>query len=459
MAGTAQEIFAQSGGQLSFAAKLSQAAYHLVAGVELVGQDRNLVSTGAAAAFTDVASKLQMLTDADLPALTPTMVGGTTNFPTNGINGGIYTHGNAAAIVGRSTDALFLTFRGTNDTMGFVDFVTGSPDNNQWNEPSAHYAEYAELISAIDTYVASNASITKVYVAGHSLGGAMTQEFMRTHSGAMYEAVTFASIGTNLPGGDDKADARQTNIWINNDIARIGFALSHEDQGDNNFIASGLGALDAGNIHDIKFYAALAQFLEANDVTLAALQSQRGINFDSLILQVSEFTPATNSYTFGEDSDSLSGGGASDYILGGEESDDLFGNGGRDYLLGGAGNDDLSGGLQKDYLNGGAGSDRFDFNSVQEAGRTSSTRDVIEDMTRGSDRIDFKGIDARTTSFGNNTFKWIGSRDFHDKAGELHLVKRSGFIFVEGDTNGDGRADFRIVVEHVNNLGKSDFIL
>jgi serralysin len=194
-------------------------------------------------------------------------------------------------------------------------------------------------------------------------------------------------------------------------------------------------------------------------VTLAALQSQRGINFDSLILQVSEFNPSASTYAFGENSDSLSGSSASDYILGGAESDDLFGNRGRDYLLGGDGNDRLTGGLEKDYLNGGAGSDRFDFNSIKEAGRTSSTRDVIEDMTRGSDRIDFKGIDAKTTSLGNNTFKWIGARDFHDKAGELHLVKRSGYVFVEGDTNGDGHADLRIVVEQVSNLGKSDFIL
>jgi Ca2+-binding RTX toxin-like protein len=456
MAGTAQEIFAQSGGQLSFAARLSQAAYTLAA-TEVTGDGKNLVSAGASAAFSDVAGKLDMLTATELPALA-LVDSGNASFPKNGISGGIYTHGNAAALVGRSSDALFLTFRGTNDTANLGDLFSGTPDNNQWDEPSGHYAEYAELISAIDTYVAAN-GITKVYVAGHSLGGAMAQEFMCTHSGSTYEAVTFASIGTNLSGGADKADARQTNIWVNNDIARIGFALSHEDQGDNNFIDGGLGVTNPGSIHDIKFYAALAQFLEASGVTLAALQSQRGINFDSLILQVSEFNPSASTYAFGENSDSLSGSSASDYILGGAESDDLFGNRGRDYLLGGDGNDRLTGGLDKDYLNGGAGSDRFDFNSIKEAGRTSSTRDVIEDMTRGSDRIDFKGIDAKTTSLGNNTFKWIGARDFHDKAGELHLVKRSGYVFVEGDTNGDGHADLRIVVEQVSNLGKSDFIL
>ena len=137
----------------------------------------------------------------------------------------------------------------------------------------------------------------------------------------------------------------------------------------------------------------------------------------------------------------------------------MAGGGGRDQLLGGDGNDRLTRGLQKNYLTGGNGADRFDFNTIQEAGRNSSTRDVIYDMQRGSDRIDLKDIDARTNDFGNDKFRWIGTRDFSGKSGELHLEKKSGYVFVEGDINGDGRVDFRIVVENVTNLGKADFIL
>jgi len=32
-------------------------------------------------------------------------------------------------------------------------------------------------------------------------------------------------------------------------------------------------------------------------------------------------------------------------------------------------------------------------------------------------------------------------------------------VIVEGDVNGDGRADFRIEVEGASSLGKADFIL
>jgi len=453
MLNTSQQVFAQAGGQLSFAAKLSQAAYHLAAS-EQTGVGSNFVSAGASAAFADVSALLQMLTIAQLPSLVPV---GTMdpNFPTDGLSPeGVYTHRNAAAIVGRTTDALFLTFRGTNDTSSFSDLLGGTPDNDQWDDPAAHFAEFADLISAINAYVAdSNNGISKVYVAGHSLGGAMVQEFMKANPGSLYEAITFGSIGTDLPGGADIADPRQTNLWMENDIA-LTFSSTNEYLGDKNF--ADIGSINAVAIHDIKFYAALSQFLEANGVTLGTISSS---SLDNLIMQVSEINSASNTYVFGGADDFLTGSSLAEILLGGDGHDALAGGGGRDQLLGGDGNDRLTGGLQKDYLTGGNGADRFDFNTIQEAGRNSSTRDVIYDMQRGSDRIDLKDIDARTNDFGNDKFRWIGTRDFSGKSGELHLEKKSGYVFVEGDTNGDGRVDFRIVIENVTNLGKADFIL
>jgi len=45
----------------------------------------------------------------------------------------------------------------------------------------------------------------------------------------------------------------------------------------------------------------------------------------------------------------------------------------------------------------------------------------------------------------------------------LHVVKKAGFVIVEGDVNGDGRADFQIEVHNLtadlNGLAKADFIL
>jgi hypothetical protein len=50
------------------------------------------------------------------------------------------------------------------------------------------------------------------------------------------------------------------------------------------------------------------------------------------------------------------------------------------------------------------------------------------------------------------------SRDL-PRAGELHYVLSDTGIVVEGDVNGDGRSDFKIVLDNVSAVAKSDFIL
>jgi len=60
---------------------------------------------------------------------------------------------------------------------------------------------------------------------------------------------------------------------------------------------------------------------------------------------------------------------------------------------------------------------------------------------------------------GNQAFKFIGKQDFHHHKGELHYFKQGSHITVEGDTNGDGHADFQIQVNGVGKLGAGDFIL
>jgi Ca2+-binding RTX toxin-like protein len=135
----------------------------------------------------------------------------------------------------------------------------------------------------------------------------------------------------------------------------------------------------------------------------------------------------------------------------------IIGNKGGNYIYGQGGNDCLVGGSGRDVLTGGAGHDRFDFNSIKDSVKT--YRDQITDFVRGADKIDLLSIDARSTVAGNQAFKWIAYQAFHHKAGELHYVRSGANVIVEGDVNGDGRADFQIQLNGKSVLGSTDFYL
>ena len=165
----------------------------------------------------------------------------------------------------------------------------------------------------------------------------------------------------------------------------------------------------------------------------------------------------------------ISGGGGDDRITGGAANDKLIGGAGHDKLFGGHGDDKLIGGLDKDLLFGGAGHDRFVFKSAAEAGNHGSSRDVIRDFHTGggddSDLIDVHLIDAIKSAHGNQGFTFIGDNAFTRTAGELHAREidkpgsRHDITLVEGDINGDGRADFQIELTGLKLLTKDDFVL
>jgi serralysin len=144
---------------------------------------------------------------------------------------------------------------------------------------------------------------------------------------------------------------------------------------------------------------------------------------------------------------------------GNEGNDIIQARGGNDSLIGGRGNDVLDGGAGADRLSGGTGNDRYDFNKVSDSGKTAATRDKILDFFPGQDSIDLFNIDAKTGGAPNDMFKFIGTQGFHGVKGELHYVKFNGFVIVEGDVNGDRKADFQIEVRGVTSLAANDFEL
>jgi len=169
----------------------------------------------------------------------------------------------------------------------------------------------------------------------------------------------------------------------------------------------------------------------------------------------------------GDGIDKLFGGNGNDTLNGDVGNDVLQGDAGNDILTGGSGIDTLYGGLGKDTLTGGAdklyggsGADTFVFRSVKESTVAASGRDTIFDFSqREKDKIDLKAIDADTTHAKDHAFSFIGKKAFSKDAGELRYEKKGGDTIIHGDVNGDGKADFSILVDASIDFTKADFIL
>ena len=163
--------------------------------------------------------------------------------------------------------------------------------------------------------------------------------------------------------------------------------------------------------------------------------------------------------------DTLFGFRGNDVLIGGDGSDQLSGGLGHDNVDGGAGRDLLDGGFNRDLLRGGLGRDTFDFNTLTDSAAGTARRDTITDFRHGQDRIDLSTIDANGSTKANDKFVWAGSAAFSGQAGQVHAISMnvSGHAhdrtIVEADTNGDGTADFQIVLRGLIQLGARDFIL
>ncbi len=143
--------------------------------------------------------------------------------------------------------------------------------------------------------------------------------------------------------------------------------------------------------------------------------------------------------------------------LGGDDT--IRGGGGRDTIDGGAGADLIDGGVGKDTLTGGTDRDVFQFRDG-DFGATRGLADVITDFSHAdAEKIQLNLVDANTATAGNQAFTFIGAGTFTGVAGQLHYAYQAGNTYVEGDTNGDGTADFVIALTGTHVLVASDFVL
>lgn len=158
----------------------------------------------------------------------------------------------------------------------------------------------------------------------------------------------------------------------------------------------------------------------------------------------------------------ITGNNAANVLAGKGGSDTLLGKGGVDTINGGSGADSITGGAGKDTMNGGFGADRFIFDDPDFGGKTLSSGDVITDFARGqNDKIVLKLVDANTVSgASDDAFTFIGKTAFGKVAGQLRFdLDVNGNTFIQGDTNGDGAADFLISLTGSKNLQATDFVL
>ena len=158
----------------------------------------------------------------------------------------------------------------------------------------------------------------------------------------------------------------------------------------------------------------------------------------------------------GDGDDLISGDGGNDWLFGENGNDQLSGGNGNDTLDGGAGNDVIEGGAGADRMTGGGGVDEFRFRHEHLAG---NSVDVITDFQRGTDVVNLRTIDANTLTKADDAFRFIGKSDFSGKAGELRFATIDGAAHVYGDIDGDGIADFTVVVNGVPTLTANDFHL
>ena len=161
----------------------------------------------------------------------------------------------------------------------------------------------------------------------------------------------------------------------------------------------------------------------------------------------------------GAGSDHILGGNGVDHLLGGAGIDFLTGGAGRDIMNGGAGIDFLTGGAGRDIMNGGAGADDFIYSAAGQSGTSGATRDTINQFVSGVDDINLRPMDARTGGGANDVFTFIGTAAFGHHQGELRWQNSTAGVTVSADRNGDGVADFQILLAGIHQVTAADFFL
>ena len=146
----------------------------------------------------------------------------------------------------------------------------------------------------------------------------------------------------------------------------------------------------------------------------------------------------------------------------------LRGNAAVNTLVGGSGDNTIIGGRGGDNLTGGAGRDTFSYLNIDNSFGRGSTRDIITDFVRGTDRIDLATIDAilggADNAFSSALIVRQASSAFTAN-GQLRVFLEGGNTIVEGNTTGGAGSAAEFSIQLIGNfvtnntLTAGDFIL
>jgi Ca2+-binding RTX toxin-like protein len=309
-----------------------------------------------------------------------------------------------------------------------------------------------------DTYTVDNTNDRTVEIAGE--GYDRVNATVNYTIGDNIESLALVGVNAVIGRGNDIV-----NSIGGNDVANKLYGMGGNDRlfghGGNDVLDGGTGgdAMRGGEGNDTYFVdygrdAAIEEAGEGIDTVYATVNVNLRANVENLIFTGSGVANGTGN----AEANRMTGNEAANVLAGLGGEDILRGAGGADVLRGGDGNDWLEGGAARDRLEGGAGADNFVFADGDFGGLTGSGADQITDFSSAEhDRIRLGGVDANSTLDGDQAFAFVGTDAFHGVAGELRYEQISGNTYVQGDTDGDGVADFWIRLDGTHNLSTGDF--
>lgn len=144
------------------------------------------------------------------------------------------------------------------------------------------------------------------------------------------------------------------------------------------------------------------------------------------------------------ENDLLIGTSSGQIVRGRRGNDVLIGRGRHDLLSGGRGDDLLDGGSGSERLRGDAGADFFHFTPAD--AKSGEVDRILDFNPQQGDRLGIKAVLGLSDSLAGQGWNYIGSDAFTGSTAQLRFD--NGLL--QGDLNGDARADLQIRLDGIN---------